>query len=261
MLRSRLLIAVCSCAFLAAQEPDQADRDRLGRLELEQLQGTWDVASLEEEGQPVPEEELADRTITFGGPIFVIRQGGEVLQFGVLELDPTKKQTTVDAKVLGGKDKDKSMLGIYELDGDTLNVCFDVEGEARPEEFKSSKEPNRFVAVYQRQKPADNETVEIEGRYKALSTAIGSPDTMGEAEISRVGESFMVRYYNGGRVSYVGIGIRTGNILSVCWGNRGEVGISVYHIEEGPKLTGHYSKLGGVGVLNREELTPLPIID
>ncbi|MFO0925993.1 MAG: hypothetical protein U0736_03015 [Gemmataceae bacterium] len=58
-----------------------------------------------------------------------------------------------------------------------------------------------------------------------------------------------------GGVAYLGMGIRQGDTLSVAWANRGTVGLSVYQIEKGPKLTGVYTELGGPGIVATETLT------
>lgn len=52
------------------------------------------------------------------------------------KLDPSKSPKTLDAKVTDVPNKGAVILGIYEISGDTLKVCFDPEGKKRPTEFK-----------------------------------------------------------------------------------------------------------------------------
>ena len=44
------------------------------------------------------------------------------------------------------------LLAIYELNGDTLRVCYDLTGKARPSEFKTRKGELLFLATYKRTK-------------------------------------------------------------------------------------------------------------
>jgi uncharacterized protein (TIGR03067 family) len=56
---------------------------------------------------------------------------------GIVQLDPTKSPKTIDMRVLrmgvGGKPERHEMLGIYRLDGDTLEICVAVDPDLRDE--------------------------------------------------------------------------------------------------------------------------------
>ena len=47
----------------------------------------------------------------------------------------------------------------------------------------------------------------------------------------------------------------------MAWVSGGQVGVSVYTIEKGPKLVGDYATLAGLGVTGREVLTKWRAID
>jgi uncharacterized protein (TIGR03067 family) len=47
--------------------------------------------------------------------------------------------------VAEGPNKGAVMLGIYEISGDTLKVCFDPEGKKRPTQFKSASGSQTLV--------------------------------------------------------------------------------------------------------------------
>ena len=53
---------------------------------------------------------------------------------GVAKFDPTATPKSIDYWHLNGPDKGKTGLGIYELQGDTLRVCWAIDGlrEGRP---------------------------------------------------------------------------------------------------------------------------------
>jgi uncharacterized protein (TIGR03067 family) len=94
--------------------------------------------------------ELAKQTITFAGDKWTVRQGDKVIQAGTHKFDPAKKPPQVDAVVTEGEDKGSTMLGIYELKGDSLKVCFDPKGKERPTDFTSKA--GRMTAAVEREK-------------------------------------------------------------------------------------------------------------
>jgi uncharacterized protein (TIGR03067 family) len=68
-----------------------------------------------------------------------------VVEAATQKLDPSKSPKTLDAKVTDGPNKGAVILGIYEISGDTLKVCFDPEGKKRPTEFKSESGSQTLV--------------------------------------------------------------------------------------------------------------------
>jgi hypothetical protein len=52
-----------------------------------------------------------------------------------------------------GPNKGKTFLAIYELDKDSLKVCYDLSGKARPTEFKTKPDTTLFLVTYTREKP------------------------------------------------------------------------------------------------------------
>jgi len=101
-------------------------------------------------GKSRTRDELAKQTITFAGDKWTVRRDGEVVQAGTHKFDPGKKPPQVDAAVTEGEGKGFTMLGVYELKGDTLKVCFDPEGKERPTDFTGKA--GRMTAVVEREK-------------------------------------------------------------------------------------------------------------
>jgi uncharacterized protein (TIGR03067 family) len=86
------------------------------------------------------------------GLVHTVKKVDEVIQAGTQKLDPSKSPKAIDVKVTEGPAKGALMLGIYEINGDTLKVCFDAEGKKRPTHFKSAPGSATFVNVHKRLK-------------------------------------------------------------------------------------------------------------
>ena len=145
-MRIALVTLVCALVLTAsagtgARADDKADVEK----ELKQFQGTWTFESVEAGGKEVPAAEFKGITVTFEGDKYTVRKGDEVIQAAKQKLDPSKSPKTVDFTVTKGLSKGAVMLGIYEISGDTLKVCFDPEGKKRPTQFKSASGSQTFV--------------------------------------------------------------------------------------------------------------------
>ncbi len=125
---------------------DKADLEK----EVRKFQGTWTFESSESGGKELPAGELKGLILTFEGDKHTVKKGDEVLQVGTQKLDLSKSPKTIDVTMTEGPNKGTVMLGIYEIDGDTLKVCFDPEGKKRPTEFKSAPGSENFVNVHKR---------------------------------------------------------------------------------------------------------------
>ena len=111
---------------------DKADVEK----ELKKFQGTWTFESVEAGSKKLPADQFKGITVTFEGDKYAVKKGDEVVEAATQKLDPSKSPKTLDAKVTDGPNKGAVILGIYEISGDTLKVCFDPEGKKRPTEFK-----------------------------------------------------------------------------------------------------------------------------
>jgi uncharacterized protein (TIGR03067 family) len=236
------------------QPPPDAERDQAVKRALQQIQGTWTFESLEEDGMKVAAADLKKRTLFFGANVFVVRQGKTIYQAGGVQLNPAKSPKSINAMVRAGQDKGKVMLGIYALDGDTLKLCLDTEGEERPKEFKAAAGSKRLLAVLKRARRKD-EKQDITGTYRAEAIQDDGSKYVAEATIERLGDAYIVTYKKGPVTAYVAVGIRHGDTFCMAWANQGQVGVTLYQIEPGPRLVGQYTHLGGAGIINQEILT------
>jgi uncharacterized protein (TIGR03067 family) len=110
-MKRHLFIVAAALGLLAA---DEAKDDR------EAIQGTWKVVATEDSGRETPPEALKNLKIKW-----VITKDKITYQVGKMTtawsytLDPAKKPKWIDLTESG-----RPMLGVYELDGDTLKVCY-----------------------------------------------------------------------------------------------------------------------------------------
>lgn len=242
-------LALCLLALGTARAGEPGAREEAGQRELLRLQGTWQLAAAAGNGPA--------RTLFIGGDVFLVREGTRLVQAGTLRLSPAKKPRAADAIVRKGEHEGKTLLGIYELEGDTLRLCFDLDGDRRPAQFKAAADTPTRLEVYKRPRDAGGEGEELVGRYESESVGSDGKKLRTAAEIQRHGDAYMVRWSSGPATAFVGVGIRRGNTLSVCWANRGTIGLSVYEIGPGPRLVGVFTELGSIGVLAAEQLTPV----
>jgi uncharacterized protein (TIGR03067 family) len=107
------------------------------RDDLELLQGTWNVTSLEVEGQQTPNTMLGDAEIVIKGKRFTSTGMGAIYE-GTLKLDPSASPPQLDMKFDAGPEKGNTNLGIYKVSGNSLKLCIATRGSVRPSRFAST---------------------------------------------------------------------------------------------------------------------------
>ena len=128
------VLALVSAAATATDTDDQ-----------QALHGKWIVESFQYNGNPVDRLKDAVREFKNGSYSLTPKQGEGIE--GSVKLDPTQKPKAIDLDVNG-----RTLKGIYELDGDTLKMCYDLMHEERPTEFVSKPDSGLIVIVHKREK-------------------------------------------------------------------------------------------------------------
>ncbi len=141
-------VGTSSSAIADDPSPRQAARD-----DLKQLQGTWQCVAMEREGDPVLAEDLKGSTATYEDDRITLTRDGEVFRRGIVTLDPSKSPKRVNTWDLNGPYEDQTVPGIYEVDGDTLKLCFSRPGSERPAAFTTKEGSGSLSVVYKRKKP------------------------------------------------------------------------------------------------------------
>jgi uncharacterized protein (TIGR03067 family) len=122
------------------------------KKDQEAFQGTWVAVSGEQDGKPVPPEEVKKMKLVVKGNRYTFTAGEETEE-GTFKLDPAKKPKAVDVMPTTGRDKGKTVLGIYEMEGDTHKSCFAPAGKERPTEFAGKPGSGNSLFVLKRAKP------------------------------------------------------------------------------------------------------------
>jgi uncharacterized protein (TIGR03067 family) len=150
------------------QSPNQAP-PAAAQADHEQIQGTWTGVSADMHGQKLPDVvvKAIGPTVTFvdGKVKWNANPSSEAKELlgpvlgnfnleGIFHLDPTKSPKTIDLTVLGqnpktplGTPAPRVLLGIYRLDGDSLEICIAIDPDhtaERPTKFESV--PGKFIS-------------------------------------------------------------------------------------------------------------------
>ena len=116
--------------------------------DIETLQGTWNIVSLEMEGRKYP---AAGAQIAIkGGRFTSLNMGAEYS--GTMAVDESASPKTFDLLFEKGPEEGNRSLGIYELDGDTWKICLGLTGKTRPTKFVSAPGTGHALEILKRER-------------------------------------------------------------------------------------------------------------
>jgi uncharacterized protein (TIGR03067 family) len=141
-LRALMLIVTAGLLVAAANAQDDAKKEK--------LVGTWDAVSVTVDGKARPEDEVKKSKMIFTGDKITILREGRKDDEGTYKIDSTKKPKHIDLTPTTGGEAGKTMQGIYELEGDTLKICFGRPD--RPKELASKEGGETVLIVLKRAK-------------------------------------------------------------------------------------------------------------
>jgi uncharacterized protein (TIGR03067 family) len=150
-----LLITVLLLAGLGSPNASGAPPEDSFTKELKALAGTWRPISAENNGYKASEGDLKGTLwIRDADGKWTMRRGDKtVVEWAVKKIDATKSPKTIDIEITAGGYKGVVYHGIYELDGDTLRICFALpDKDERPTEFSASKGSIRSLSEFKREK-------------------------------------------------------------------------------------------------------------
>lgn len=128
---------------LASRQPGKMEKD------LKQLQGTWNIISLDMGGRTLSATSLAGSSITVKGKRFTTIGMGASYE-GILSINESTSPKTLDLKFTTGPEKGNTNLGIYELDAAHWRICLSTAAPIRPLDFAAIQGSGIVVEVLQR---------------------------------------------------------------------------------------------------------------
>jgi len=137
---SLIVILVVCCVAAVSLTGVKAEQTK------DAIEGTWILTSAEMAGKKLPDQGLK-------GTKLVLNAGHYQLQIdeGTYKILPGTP-AAMDIVGTNGPNKGKTFLAVYELKGDKLEICYDLEGKTRPTEFKTTPGTKQFLVSYVRDK-------------------------------------------------------------------------------------------------------------
>jgi uncharacterized protein (TIGR03067 family) len=128
------------------------------KSEIKKFQGMWAAIKYVQDGEgereEIAPEESPIRWVFKDNNISMLTDVEEAIVKGTLKLNVKNEPKTIDLvfPAASEDEKDQRILGIYSFDKDTLRICYGMEDEKRPDEFKSEKDSKRILIVFKRLK-------------------------------------------------------------------------------------------------------------
>ena len=115
------------------------------------IEGLWRPATAELAGQPMAESVRKIISLKLENGNYEVFVGNEP-DHGTYTIDAAAKPKSITVVGTQGPNQGKTFPAIYELQGDTLRICYDLSGAKRPTEFKSVAGTKLYLVTYKRSK-------------------------------------------------------------------------------------------------------------
>lgn len=151
-MRSVVLLVVTSGLALGAP----ARKEDAAKGDLKNIQGTWKVEIAKHGGESAPADYIKNMRVVFSGNKIIIKvtiKDSRHTDEATFEIHPGKKPKAIEIIPQKGKAGSRPVRGIYQLDGDTLKMCW-VKGDKieRPKEFAAPVSTPYTLMVLKREK-------------------------------------------------------------------------------------------------------------
>jgi uncharacterized protein (TIGR03067 family) len=117
--------------------------------DLDGLQGSWRIVSLEMDGYAFPEQALAGASLVIEGDQFTSLGMGTEYR-GTIRVDSSSAPKSFAMHFTAGPERGNVNLGIYEIDDSCWRICLATRGSTRPQKFASQSGTGIALEVLRR---------------------------------------------------------------------------------------------------------------
>jgi uncharacterized protein (TIGR03067 family) len=121
--------------------------------DLAKMEGEWTFEKFIVEGKDSSgEENIKGMKLIVKGDTRTVIIGDEVRTKSTFKIDPKANPKTIDVTIKEGNGEGETLLGLYEIDGDTFTVCLAFIGGERPQKLESKEDSKSVLQVLKRVK-------------------------------------------------------------------------------------------------------------
>ena len=117
--------------------------------ELQKLQGVWEIVRSEANGETISAEDSVGRTVTIKDDSYVLAKS-DGSDRGSFTLSEGSGMKQMDVMADTGPVAGMKLPAIYEFSGDTLRICYAIDGGARPSAFSAGSDSGRLLVTYKK---------------------------------------------------------------------------------------------------------------
>ena len=137
---SAWLVSAAALASVASDAPDS-----------KAIEGTWTPVKAELGGQALPDSVLKAISLKLHNGQYEVSVSGQPDK-GTYAIDASAKPKSMIITGTDGPNKGKTFPAIYELEGESLRICYDLSGKQLPIEFKTGAGTKLYLVTYNRRK-------------------------------------------------------------------------------------------------------------
>lgn len=117
--------------------------------DVDALQGTWHPVSMEQNGKPLPAEQIKQIKLTIKQLNFTFESGTDS-HSGQYFIDPGKSPKELNIVIHKGAEAGKIYLAIYKLESGKMIQCMEVSNKKHPTEFTGAAGSGNLLEVWEK---------------------------------------------------------------------------------------------------------------